>query len=379
MIPLSLEARNFMAYEHLALDFTQFQIACLSGPNGSGKSSILDAMTWALFEKSRANVSEEVIRLGAQEVQVQFSFELEGHTYRILRSKQRSSGKSSGKAALEFQVKADDGYRSLTGKSVTKTQQEIINTLHMDYGLFINSSFILQGRADVFTTSTAKERKEVLADILNLKQYDLLQDKAKAKRNQYLLDKQQIQGQINQIESQLSRQLFLKDQHLSLKEEYQTLSETLRSQLRAQTELETEKQQLSQARLQLEHVQNRQQQLTVELQKKEIDSLAQSQEKARIQKLIDQQEAIAQGYQHLLSLIEKQDQFESLYADYLKQQETLRAAQNEWVKLQHLKEKELQQAQNNWQNLVNEEKQWRRILAERETRKRLAGLAKIAS
>jgi exonuclease SbcC len=367
MIPLSLEARNFMAYEHLALDFTQFQIACLSGPNGSGKSSILDAMTWALFEKSRANFSEEVIRLGAQEVQVQFSFELEGHTYRILRSKQRSSGKSSGKAALEFQVKADDGYRSLTGKSVTKTQQEIINTLHMDYGLFINSSFILQGRADVFTTSTAKERKEVLADILNLKQYDLLQDKAKAKRNQYLLDKQQIQGQINQIESQLSSELFLKDQHLSLKEEYQTLSETLRSQLRTQTELETEKQQLSQARLQLEHVQNRQQQLTVELQKKEIDSLAQSQEKARIQKLIDQQEAIAQGYQHLLSLIEKQDQFESLYADYLKQQETLRAVQNEWVKLQHLKEKELQQAQNNWQNLVNEEKQWRRILAERET------------
>lgn len=366
MIPLSLEARNFMAYEHLALDFSQFQIACLSGPNGSGKSSILDAMTWALFEKSRANFSEEVIRLGAQEVQVQFSFELEGQTYRILRSKQRSSGKSSGKAALEFQVKSDDGFRSLTGKSVTKTQLEIINTLHMDYGLFINSSFILQGRADVFTTSSAKERKEVLADILNLKQYDLLQDKAKAKRNQFLLDKQQIQGQITQIESQLSSELFLKDQQLSLKEEYQSLSEALRNQLHLQAELETEKQELHQARLQLEHAQNRQQQLTAELQKKEIDRLALSQEKARIQKLVDQKDAISQGYQHLQSLIEKQDHFELLYTDYLKQQEALRAAQNEWIKLQHVKEKELQQVQNNLQNLVKEEKQWLSLLAESE-------------
>ncbi|MBT9547318.1 MAG: SMC family ATPase [Candidatus Sericytochromatia bacterium] len=367
MIPLSLEARNFMAYEHLALDFSQFQIACLSGPNGSGKSSILDAMTWALFEKSRANFSEEVIRLGAQEVQVQFSFELEGQTYRILRSKQRSSGKSSGKAALEFQVKSDDGFRSLTGKSVTKTQLEIINTLHMDYGLFINSSFILQGRADVFTTSSAKERKEVLADILNLKQYDLLQDKAKAKRNQFLLDKQQIQGQITQIELQLSSELFLKDQHLSLKEEYQTLSETLSNQLRLQTELESEKQQLNQARLQLEHALNRQEQLSVELQKKESDRLSLSQEKSRIQKLIDQQDAITQGYQFLQSLIEKQDQLEMLYTDYLHQQEVLRADQNEWLKLQHVKEKELQQAKNNLQNLRKEEKQWLNLLAECET------------
>jgi exonuclease SbcC len=367
MIPLSLEARNFMAYEHLALDFSQFQIACLSGPNGSGKSSILDAMTWALFEKSRANVSEEVIRLGAQEVQVQFSFELEGQTYRILRSKQRSAGKSSGKAALEFQVKADEGYRSLTGKSVTKTQQEIINTLHMDYGLFINSSFILQGRADVFTTSSAKERKEVLADILNLKQYDLLQEKAKTKRNQFLLDKQQIQGQITQIETQLSPELFLKDQHLSLKEEYQTLSETLRMQLGMHAELEAEKQALSQVRLQLEHTHNRQSQLTAELQKKEIDRLALSQEKARIQKLVDQQEGITQGYHHLQSLIEKQDLLEERYADYLKQQEALRAAQNEWVKLQHAKEKELQKAQHNWENLAKEEKQWQNLLAESES------------
>jgi exonuclease SbcC len=63
MIPLYLEVHQFMAYRTLELDFTQFSIACLSGQNGSGKSTILDALTWALFEKSRSAHSEEAKRV----------------------------------------------------------------------------------------------------------------------------------------------------------------------------------------------------------------------------------------------------------------------------------------------------------------------------
>ena len=42
----------------------------------------------------------------------------------------------------------------------------------MDYDTFINSAFLLQGRADEFTNKTPAERKAVLASILGLEAYE---------------------------------------------------------------------------------------------------------------------------------------------------------------------------------------------------------------
>jgi exonuclease SbcC len=209
MIPLYLEVHQFMAYRTLELDFTQFSIACLSGQNGSGKSTILDALTWALFEKSRSAHSEDVIRIGESETRVTLRFQLEGERYQILRARKRSRGKSSGKTTLEFQIQAQDQWRALTQKTVRETQQLIEDTLHMDYNLFIHSSFILQGRADVFTTSSPTERKKVLADILNLETYDALSQKAQETRKQLQDQKQHLLGQSEQLGRQLEQKSSL--------------------------------------------------------------------------------------------------------------------------------------------------------------------------
>ncbi|MCL4531069.1 MAG: AAA family ATPase, partial [Chloroflexi bacterium] len=54
MIPLHLRISGFLSYcEPAEIDFTTFDLACISGQNGAGKSSLLDAMTWALFGESR--------------------------------------------------------------------------------------------------------------------------------------------------------------------------------------------------------------------------------------------------------------------------------------------------------------------------------------
>jgi len=50
MIPISLSISGFLSYKDPAeIDFTSFDLACISGQNGAGKSSILDAITWALL------------------------------------------------------------------------------------------------------------------------------------------------------------------------------------------------------------------------------------------------------------------------------------------------------------------------------------------
>ena len=60
-----------------------------------------------------------------------------------------------------------------------ETQAKIDQLTGMDYDTFINSAFLLQGRADEFTSKPPGERKEVLARILALGLYDELQERAK--------------------------------------------------------------------------------------------------------------------------------------------------------------------------------------------------------
>ena len=51
----------------------------------------------------------------------------------------------------------------------------------MDYDTFVNTAFLLQGKADSFTTSTAARRKEVLSEVLDLSYFHRLEDRSKEK------------------------------------------------------------------------------------------------------------------------------------------------------------------------------------------------------
>jgi exonuclease SbcC len=117
--------------------------------------------------------------MGQEDMQVEFVFDLEGDRYRVIRTFAHV-GKNS-KSGLEFQVydQKKSKYISLTCPSTRETQERIIKTLRLDYHTFVNSAFILQGRANEFSKKTARERKEVLSEILGLSRYDELADLAK--------------------------------------------------------------------------------------------------------------------------------------------------------------------------------------------------------
>ncbi len=187
MIPVKLALKNFLSYgeDVPPLDFTQFHIACLSGNNGQGKSALLDALTWAVWGEGRKASQEKkadnsLLRIGQKDMQVEFVFDLEGDRYRIIRT--FSLVKKSSRSGLEFQVfnQEDNEYISLTGPSIRKTQEKITKILRIDYKTFINSAFILQGRIDEFSRKSARERKEILSEILGLSRYDELANLAKS-------------------------------------------------------------------------------------------------------------------------------------------------------------------------------------------------------
>ena len=182
MIPVRLRLRDFLSYvDPEPIDFTGFEVACLTGPNGVGKSSLLDAMTWACWGNARGceggQNQDRLIRDGADATSVEFDFELGGDYYRIVRSRSRD-----GRSDLRFEVRDDAGWTNIAGETLRETESRISERLRMDYRTFVASSFLLQGRADDFLARMRPdERKDVFARLLDLGTYERLEDAARVK------------------------------------------------------------------------------------------------------------------------------------------------------------------------------------------------------
>jgi len=247
MLPLRLHLRHFLSYQQANIDFDGLHTICICGSNGAGKSSLLEAITWVLWGQSRAVHEDDLIHGSETEVKVDLIFQSHQQIYRVLRSHQRKQS-----TVLEFQVatiasptlndrskiltETQLNFRSLTEKGVRSTQQRIIDTLRLDYDTFINSSYLRQGRADEFMLKRPSERKQVLADLLKLDQYDRLAEKAKERVRQFNTQAQILRENLKEFDQQLEQRHTLEQQWQTLQAEIQTLQQ---QQAQDQLQLET--------------------------------------------------------------------------------------------------------------------------------------------
>ena len=220
MVPTKLTLSNFMCYRADStavgpptLDFAGLHVICLTGENGAGKSALLDAITWALWGKARVNSDDDLIAQGQAEMSVELEFLLGEQPYRVSRRRQRGGtgkrgGQTSGKSQLDLQVLHGERWRPIAETSLSETQKVLSGLLRMSYETFTNASFLLQGQADTFTKSTPTERKQILAEILDLSEYEQLAQQAKEQArglNDQLVGlrgaMEQLQRQANELEA----------------------------------------------------------------------------------------------------------------------------------------------------------------------------------
>jgi len=207
VIPIKLAMRNFMCYRDNVspLHFDAIHLACLCGDNGNGKSALVDAITWALWGKTRAKSDDELIHLGQKEMEVEFEFAAGANHYRVLRKRTKSRPGHPGQVVLELQLATSEGFQSISGNSLGETQQRIIHILHMDYPTFVNSTFLRQGHADEFTIKPPGERKKVLANILGLSVYDELAEEAKNQAKQRQQRIKELDSAIKEMGREIER------------------------------------------------------------------------------------------------------------------------------------------------------------------------------
>jgi exonuclease SbcC len=202
MIPTSISVRNFMCYRSsIDIDLRGIRVACLSGENGAGKSALLDSITWSLWGKARVNSDRDLIALNATEMEVTFGFELQGQEFRVTRRRARGG---AGQLALDLQTFDGNAWHTISGATARETQRAIDRLLKMDYDTFINSAFILQGRADEFTTKTPALRKQTLSEILNLSDYDRYEEIARQQLRDHDRTLREIDAAIERMDLRLA-------------------------------------------------------------------------------------------------------------------------------------------------------------------------------
>ncbi len=259
MVPLRLSLRNFMCYRNglEPLDLSGIQVVCLSGDNGAGKTALLDAITWALWGRARAKSDDDLVHLGESEMEVELEFMAGEAQYRVIRKRAKGGAtRRTGQSILELQVMADgiDGipsYSPISGNSIRETQAQVQKILQLDYDTFINSAYLVQGRADEFTLKSPGDRKAVLGKVLDLEKYDRLEEKAREKvrglgasilaieadvirKGQDLAFKESVQEQLaetQRIRQDLEKDRSIQDGRVALLKEKNALTETKRAQL----------------------------------------------------------------------------------------------------------------------------------------------------
>ncbi|MBM3123995.1 MAG: SMC family ATPase [Chloroflexi bacterium] len=227
MIPIRLEISGFLSYcEPASLDFEAFNLACISGPNGSGKSSLLDAITWVLFGEARGK-SSEVINLNKEvkAAEVALTFRYEENLYRIQRTLPRTKN-----TILEFQIHDGQVWKPLTERTTRETQGRIEQILRLDHETFINASFFLQGKADLFTQKKASERKAILSNILGLDSWEVYKERSAEKRKAIEREVDEIQGRISEIHAELEEEQTRKERVTELETRLKLLTSSRASQ-----------------------------------------------------------------------------------------------------------------------------------------------------
>jgi exonuclease SbcC len=367
MIPQRLVLKNFLSYREASLDFRGIHTACICGANGAGKSSLLEAISWALWGESRA-AEDDIIYIGAIEAQVDFTFICHHRTYRIIRTRQRGQP-----TCLEFQIAHDPpsassvppttaSFRSLTVKGIRATQQLILDHLKLDYETFINSAYLRQGRADEFMLKRSSDRKQILADLLKLDQYDELAERAKDQARQFKGQIDLLERHLDTIATQLAQQAQIAQEQADL----ETAIATMQQQQAADTEqlqaLQAVQHQRQTWQQQLTWQQQHQRILTQDCQRLQQEFAAAHHQQQTLEALLQQESAIGAGYAHFQALQAQEEILATRFQAYQRAQTQRQQYQQQQTERLNSLRTELQKTQTQIESLRQQEAEAQHVL-----------------
>jgi DNA repair exonuclease SbcCD ATPase subunit/DNA repair exonuclease SbcCD nuclease subunit len=169
--PISFEFENMFSYgDNNILNFDKLSDVCgLFAANTSGKSSLLDAITYTIFDKcSKTGKANEVLNNKKTTFKGVFKFEMNGIQYTIER---RGTKKKEKHVKVDVDFYTDT--ENLNGEERSDTNKSIRRYLGT-YDDFILTAFSLQADNNNFIEKSQKERKDLLSQFLDITVFEQL-------------------------------------------------------------------------------------------------------------------------------------------------------------------------------------------------------------
>ena len=179
--------KNFLSTgDHLSeIDFTKNGTNLIVGTNGTGKSTVLDALTFSLFNKPfrKINKSQLINATNERECLVEVEFNINGKQYLVRRSIKPNL----------FEIEVDG--KKMHKQSDDRVMQKILeeNILKVNYKSFTQIVILGSSAFVPFMQLSGSNRRDVIEDLLDIRIFsamnNILKDKIrKQKENIQILD-----------------------------------------------------------------------------------------------------------------------------------------------------------------------------------------------
>jgi DNA repair protein SbcC/Rad50 len=189
---ISLFLENFRQHKSTYIDFPTGLVGIL-GENGSGKTTILEAIAWALYGKSRGSNDSLIWRMaeGKSTAVAELTFAFNCQTIQV----RRSQSGSRGNAVLTQNSK-------VVANSTKAVNEKILELLAMTHEEFFNSYFTGQKDLNFLGAIGATEREKFIAKMLGYERIIEVQG-ASSKQGTIRFDLQNQKNQALRLEGAL--------------------------------------------------------------------------------------------------------------------------------------------------------------------------------
>ncbi len=193
-----LELQGFKSFAgKTVLDFPERGIVSIVGPNGSGKSNVIDAIRWLLGEREAKNLrggkAEDLIfggtdgksRVGMAEASIYFE-NIEG------------VGSEFSEVAVSRKIFRDGESQYFLNKAEVRLKDIIDFFASVKLGTR-GLTIINQGNSDLFVKAAPAERREMIEEILGLRQYQLKRHDAELKLRATDVNLEKVSAMVDEL------------------------------------------------------------------------------------------------------------------------------------------------------------------------------------
>ncbi len=228
MLLKRVNLENFISHKSSELEF-DYGINVITGPNGAGKTSILDAISFGLFNVHSRGKNENLVHRGAEKSKVVVEFNEGGVSYSVEWDIDRKKKQAKG---VLFKLQGDEKSIIARGGGQVITS-EVKKLTGLDETLFMQSVYVQQGEIERLVTTTPADRKQIISKLLGIEYLEKAYQHMREVVNEY-------QNIASKLSGELKRKPEVENQIQSLSSELESLKAKLEAENKRLSDIESE-------------------------------------------------------------------------------------------------------------------------------------------